>query len=176
MSEFSKGMWESLGTTLFKISVSRRRAELIIFFSVACLTDGSGSSRRTTGAVSTCGTCPTAGSTTATTAGAPRWTTSPRSAPLSRWASETSFYLIPKCVGFLTDPLRLWSSGQQSSQGAAVRASRFLWEEDGDPGWHSQPAEPLQPQQSGVHPRPGRSVSPPSKQVQFRFYIRKGFV
>lgn len=49
--------------------------------------------------------------------------------------------------------------GQQPSQSSAVRASRLLREEDGGPGRHPQPDEPLQPQQSRLHPRPRRSVS-----------------
>lgn len=38
------------------------------------------------------------------------------------------------------------SPGHQRSQSSAVWAGWILWEEDGDPGWHSQPDEPLQPQ------------------------------
>lgn len=49
--------------------------------------------------------------------------------------------------------------GQQHSQSSAVWACWILWEEDGDPGRHSQPDEPLQPQQGRLHPCARRSVS-----------------
>lgn len=55
-----------------------------------CVADGWPTSRRTSGAVSTCGTCLSGGSTTATTSGALRPTTSHPSVPSNRWACRHS--------------------------------------------------------------------------------------
>lgn len=53
----------------------------------------------------------------------------------------------------------IFFAGQQSCQSSVVWAIRLLREEDGDPGRHPQPDEPLQPEPGRLHPRAGRSVS-----------------